>query len=464
MKTKKLLSALAAAVMCFIFILPAFSYAGDSSYKEWKQGDQRWGSLSVGNNGTMSSWGCKITALAILMVHSGAEPDDVSQFNPGILRNRYNNAGYIACTDTIATDGNLSASATTKSFSPDFYLSEKVNVIPTPFEDIYDIIETKLSEGYYIEVRVNYNGHSVAVDYCSNGTVYIMDPGSKDISTLNEYDGTIYYVNCYTATENYNAATPDYGVEDYMFNYEFYKLKYPEIAQKYSNNDSLMYNYWITTGISEGQAASAFFDPAYYLNKNADIKARFGNDYEAAYKHFLHYGCNESGRKLSPVYDSDYYAQYDQFEGYSAIELLRHFMNNGIYEGKRASAEFDPVYYRENNPDLNALYGSDYKQYFWHYLIYGASDGSIGFDYESETTPGDIDGDGCIDSSDASLVLSAYAAIATGSVHALDAVQCYAADIDRDDTIDSSDASKILTYYAYTATGGQSTPEEFFGY
>ncbi len=465
MKTKRIFSALAAVVMCFIFILPMLSvsgFAADGSYKLWKQSDQRWGSLSVGNGGTMSSWGCKITAIAILMVHSGAEPDDVSQFNPGILRNRFDNAGYIAYTDDY-TDGNLSAAALTKSASPDFYLSEKVNVIPTPFSDIYDIVETKLADGYYIEVRVNYNGHSVAVDYCSNGTIYIMDPGSTGITTLNEYDGTIYYVNCYKATENYNAATPDYGIEDYMFNHEFYQQKYPEIAEMYGYDSSLMYNYWITTGISEGQAASAFFDPVYYVNHNSDIKEKFGNDYEAAYKHFLHYGCNEYGRKLSAVYDADYYAQYEEFADYSDVELLRHFMNNGMYEGKRASDEFDPDYYRAQNPDLDALYGDDYKWYYWHYLIHGVENGEAGFDVEAEAVLGDIDGDGIIDSSDASIALATYASIATGDGHSLGLKQTYSADIDNDDVVDSTDASKILSYYAYYATGGESTLEEFFG-
>jgi len=200
-----------------------------------------------------------------------------------------------------------------------------------------------------------------------------------------------------------------------------------------------------------------------YVNRNPDIKKKFGNDYEAAYKHFLHYGCNEKGRKLSAVYDSKYYAKYEEFEGYSAVELLRHFISNGIYEGYRASDEFDPEYYRAMNPDLDAMYGNDYKWYYWHYLIHGVENGEAGFDVEAEAVLGDIDDDGSIDSSDASIVLATYASIATGDGHSLGVKQTYSADIDKDNVIDSTDASKILSYYAHSATGGKGTLEEFFG-
>lgn len=68
---------------------------------------------------------------------------------------------------------------------------------------------------------------------------------------------------------------------------------------------------------------------------------------------------------------------------------------------------------------------------------------------------GDVDGDGKIDSSDASLVLAEYARTATGHEATFDAQQRKAADVNTDGKVDSSDASKILAYYAETATGGK---------
>ena len=74
---------------------------------------------------------------------------------------------------------------------------------------------------------------------------------------------------------------------------------------------------------------------------------------------------------------------------------------------------------------------------------------------------GDTDGDGVINSSDASNVLTAYALIATGGESTLTEEQMKAADVNKDGAVDSSDASSILAYYAFTATGGTKTLEEF---
>ncbi len=447
--------------MSFVLFFPTFTIdagASGTSYKEWKQSDSRWGSLSLGNGGTMRSWGCKVTSIAMLMVHSGAEPADDALFNPGILRNRFVSKGYIACTNDYS-DGNLSAAALTKKGSPNFYLSEKIDVIPSPFGEIYDIINTKLSQGCYIEVRVNYNGHSVAVDRCSDGKVYIMDPAANGKATLNEYDGTIHYVICYKAKKVYeNADTPDYKIEKSLFDKDFYIARYPELAEKYGDDEKALYDYWIKTGISQGQMASPFFDPVYYVENNSDIKADYGDDYKAAYDQFVKYGCNEQGRKLSAVYDSGYYSSHSDLEGLSPIELLRDFISSGIDSGRRASDEFDPAFYRSKNPELEEKFGDEYKYYYWDYLNAGKDSGKQG----AETSFGDIDGDGVVDSSDASLVLGDYAQKSSGKETLLSDSQQAAADIDIDGAVDSSDASMILGFYTYVATGGTSSIRMFY--
>lgn len=99
---KKLLSLLLICSMLFAFapkISPTVDIQAATNYQNWKQYDSQWGNLSVGNS-TMARIGCKITSLAILMVHSGAE--DASNFNPGVLRNRFVNGGFIGTYGDLA--------------------------------------------------------------------------------------------------------------------------------------------------------------------------------------------------------------------------------------------------------------------------------------------------------------------------------------------------------------------------
>ena len=70
---------------------------------------------------------------------------------------------------------------------------------------------------------------------------------------------------------------------------------------------------------------------------------------------------------------------------------------------------------------------------------------------------GDINADGSIDSSDASLVLAEYAKIQTGGAETLTITQLESADVNNDNVVDSSDASKILDYYAMVSTGKKPT-------
>lgn len=70
---------------------------------------------------------------------------------------------------------------------------------------------------------------------------------------------------------------------------------------------------------------------------------------------------------------------------------------------------------------------------------------------------GDVNEDGSVDSSDASLVLAEYAKIQTGGAGEFTDVQYKAADVNKDDTVDSSDASRILAYYAAISTGKKPT-------
>jgi hypothetical protein len=94
-------------------------------------------------------------------------------------------------------------------------------------------------------------------------------------------------------------------------------------------------------GDGELEAPSALvFDAEYYLLQNPDLKAAFGNDHEAAQKHFL---------------------------------------EQGIQEGRRGSAVFDAKYYLSQNPDLRAAFGdNNYEEALNHWLQNGINEGRVG--------------------------------------------------------------------------------------
>ena len=67
---------------------------------------------------------------------------------------------------------------------------------------------------------------------------------------------------------------------------------------------------------------------------------------------------------------------------------------------------------------------------------------------------GDLNEDGVVDASDASLALSDYANFSSGKGHILEHILIVAGDANFDDILDASDASLILSYYAYKSSGG----------
>lgn len=85
--------------------------------------------------------------------------------------------------------------------------------------------------------------------------------------------------------------------------------------------------------------------------------------------------------KYSMVFDANYY--YNTYPdvaaayGNDAGKLLAHYINNGIAEGRNASANFNVKAYRENNPDLDAAYGNNWASYHEHYALLGVNENRV---------------------------------------------------------------------------------------
>ena len=144
------------------------------------------------------------------------------------------------------------------------------------------------------------------------------------------------------------------------FDVNSYRKRYPTLEKAYGNDIDAYYEHYYLTGkkagwdgtkgnfsednddsdktstIYKGVDYAPVFDAKYYLNRYSDLKSAFGNDYAAA---------------------------------------LKHFVECGISEGRRASESFDVTLYKANYPDLQELFGDDNIKYVDHYLDYGINEG-----------------------------------------------------------------------------------------
>jgi hypothetical protein len=156
--------------------MTTISASADETYKSWKQGDSRWGSMRLGSSSyTMSNSGCAVTAVAMLMVHSGSVTD--SSFTPGTFCTFLSNNGG------LSSQGDISWSAATKlasSFKFEGYGSLSSSSVSGKVSEIKNYIDA----GYYLAVSVKNGGHWVAVDRVENGVVYVIDPANGKVVNL----------------------------------------------------------------------------------------------------------------------------------------------------------------------------------------------------------------------------------------------------------------------------------------
>lgn len=85
--------------------------------------------------------------------------------------------------------------------------------------------------------------------------------------------------------------------------------------------------------------------------------------------------------KYALVFDSNYYASTypDVVAAYGNDynKLLTHYINNGMLEGRNASATFNAVAYRDNNADIAAAYGDNWAAIHEHYALIGKNENRV---------------------------------------------------------------------------------------
>lgn len=194
-----------------------------------------------------------------------------------------------------------------------------------------------------------------------------------------------------------NPVTVYQGV-DYsaVYNYSYYLKKYKDLAKIYTNDDVGLLAHFVVSGMTEGRQGKDSFDVISYRNQYQDLRLAFGKDLRSYYIHYMNCGKKEgriatgvktlqnpvttyNGTNYSAVYDYSYYnSKYSDlksaFKG-DDIDLLAHFVNNGMSEGRQASKKFNVQVYKNNYTDLQQAFGNDLKLYHMHYIQNGKAEG-----------------------------------------------------------------------------------------
>ena len=201
-------------------------------------------------------------------------------------------------------------------------------------------------------------------------------------------------------------STPSYNAADYaaVFDAAYYAANHADIAAAFGNDTAAMLAHFVENGMAEGRQANAEFNVYTYLSNYEDIAAAFGNDLVACYTQYISNGQSEGrnaataiGSGSTPstpsapsvpsynaadyaaVFDAAYYAaNYADIAaafGNDTAAMLAHFVENGMAEGRQASASFNVYTYLNNYEDIAAAFGSDLVACYMHYITNGQYEG-----------------------------------------------------------------------------------------
>ena len=177
---KKLLAMLMIMLMCIPLSGTVTANAASSDYRSWAQWDSEWGSIHLGKSQyTMKSSGCLVTAIAMLICHTGSA--DASSFNPGTLVTYLNNNGG------FTSDGSLYWGRVCGAADNFTLYNSRVSLANmTKAQKIAKMAEY-VNNGYGVIVSVRNGGHWVAVDRIEGSTVYMLDPGDRNTDLFATY-------------------------------------------------------------------------------------------------------------------------------------------------------------------------------------------------------------------------------------------------------------------------------------
>ncbi len=214
----------------------------------------------------------------------------------------------------------------------------------------------------------------------------------SDLSTTGKWFKNVCLTRA--AKEKPSGPVTVYNGVDYsrVFDYTYYVNHNADVKKAFGKDYLAVLKHFVTYGMKEGRRAKGSFDVKSYKNANADLRVAYGNDLTKYYLHYIKWGYKENrkatgvsklqnpvtkldGVDYSRVYDFNYYLSKNpdvkKAFGNDDVAVLRHFINYGMKEGRRAKASFDVNSYKLGYRDLRTAYGNDNKSYYLHYINWG---------------------------------------------------------------------------------------------
>jgi len=122
-----------------------------------------------------------------------------------------------------------------------------------------------------------------------------------------------------------------------IFDAEYYANRYPDVAEAFGNNSSLLLKHFMEFGLHEGRAGSAFFDVTVYKLANNDLEEAFGDDMILYAKHFFKYGNDEN--RLTGFTLTSTNKKGDSSVNFTIFELNKvKTVGNGLYLSATANS------------------------------------------------------------------------------------------------------------------------------
>lgn len=211
-----------------------------------------------------------------------------------------------------------------------------------------------------------------------------------------------------------------------VYDFNYYLNRYPDLKNVYRGNQTGALQHFINYGMKEGRKASTEFDVDAYMDRYSDLKSAFGTNYESYYIHYINFGRKEGriattsgtsvnqddnaqsnvknntpentvygGTDYGAVYNYEYYI--NRYSDIAAVYngdyagALRHFVMNGMNEGRQAIGTFNVNAYKyfidngykdtstkKEYPPLKLGYGDNLRLYYLYYIEHGKEADEVG--------------------------------------------------------------------------------------